>query len=265
MEKPENPANCSVPEHVLVTVLVNEVLLKIDPIGVFGDTLQYSEYLPEVPYLVDMVVGDRITTDGIREIFDHFFGSGRISNFNVELIYEELVNARELWLLNVERSASKNPWRRAACKAFAQAWLNNCGRTYCTCVQCLDLVRMMPGLGITYTESSGEDAPTQLEFLDLAELWTGEIRPDANARRDVFMFLNPLREFNCLDNANILEGWSEIPETVGQVYHQGNWRTRLREIEDLESTHFFRKITIQDFIEALALAAFTDAYFDSVN
>lgn len=157
-------------------------------------------------------------------------------------------------------------------RAFASALVKSCGTTGCEDAKCCaELAALHYALGLIHPLQ--RDGGRVLLCEDHHELWTGDERPDGFARFHLVSFLSSLVEFQCFCNPNILEGWYEVPEEIGQLLHEDGWGDKLRMIEEIrplfagrvQISDPRRRIVIEEFITQVAKKCFTDSYLTEIE
>ena len=91
--------SCNIAHHINLILAVDDLLRFVDPIGIGADSPDPHEYSPEIAGLVDMVVGDCISKEALRAVFEEMFGEGMVPNeLNTQTILRGLLDLRENWL-----------------------------------------------------------------------------------------------------------------------------------------------------------------------
>ena len=91
--------NCCIPHHTWLTVLLDDYLDRLDPIGIVCGRIAPHEYLPEIADLLFLLTTNTITYDNVNKVFEDFFGDcHHPSDQATESIVEFLTQTRERWL-----------------------------------------------------------------------------------------------------------------------------------------------------------------------
>ena len=92
---------CSIPHHAALVVDVLAVLQRLDVLGLLTDRDDPTEYLPEVPGLVSLIINNNVTEQGVNSVFDEMFESAnsfRPSSAVMPGLLIALAGIRNRWL-----------------------------------------------------------------------------------------------------------------------------------------------------------------------
>lgn len=64
---------CSIPHHTALVVDVLAMLHELDVLGFLAESNDRTEYSPEVPGLVSLIVGNNISEEAVNAVFDEMF------------------------------------------------------------------------------------------------------------------------------------------------------------------------------------------------
>lgn len=92
---------CSIPHHTALVVDVLAVLHELDVLGFLAESNDRTEYSPEVPGLVSLIIGNNITEDAVNAVFDEMFDDNaayRPSDQAMPALMSSLEAIRGRWL-----------------------------------------------------------------------------------------------------------------------------------------------------------------------
>jgi hypothetical protein len=85
--------------HPWLTVVLDDFLDRLDPVGIVWGRIAPHEYLPEIPDLLLLLTSDTITYENVQKVFAHYFGQGHVNHEKTERIVKFLTQTRERWLV----------------------------------------------------------------------------------------------------------------------------------------------------------------------
>ena len=95
----ESDKYCCIPMHPWLTVVLDDFLDRLDPVGIVWGRIAPHEYLPEIPDLLLLLTSDTITHENVQKVFAHYFGHGHVNDEKIDRLVTFLVQTRERWLV----------------------------------------------------------------------------------------------------------------------------------------------------------------------
>ena len=260
MSNHQKHKDCCVPQHEYITLRTAKMLNQIDPAGAYGSSEDLMEYFPEVPDFVDMILTDEVSDKSVREIMDSYFTPGFVRDSAIKELVYECYQIRQDWENRIELEQIASARWSALRTAFVRAYIKKCTLgPMCTCHDCDDMARLQNHLGLRHDLTTN-----RYTFFDLTD--DAPLRlPNATGRLILLDFLESLRSSGALKGNDIMDGWLEVPEEIGQLLHDHGWLKRLEGILTLLPTDFEAIALIEGFLTAIAELVFTDEFLSTAQ
>ena len=87
-----------------MTVILDDFLDRLDPIGIVCGRIAPHEYLPEIPDLIFLITTNTITYENVNKVFGDFFGEcHHPDDRSTENLVDFLTHLREQWIVFMDK------------------------------------------------------------------------------------------------------------------------------------------------------------------